>query len=111
MKNNAKKTTLRLPSGRAPVHPGEMLMEELMLPYNLTQQEMAVPLKNSRKHLIDIIHGRKPISLEISQRMAKLFQTSIDFWIQGQMAYDLWHAVRHPSQELKSIKPLKLSLN
>ena len=111
MKNNAKKITLRLPSSRPPVHPGEMLMEEFMVPYSLTQQEMAIRLKISRKHLIDIIHGRKPISLEIAQRLAKLFQTSIDFWIQGQMAYDLWHAVRHPSQELKSIKPLKLSMN
>lgn len=102
-------TTLRLPQKRPPVHPGEILLEEYMMPYDITQQEMAIHLKISRKHLIDIIHARKPISLEIAQRLAKLFQTSIDFWLNGQMAYDLWHAVRNPSKELKEIKPLKLN--
>ena len=111
MNNTSNKTTIRLPRHRPPVHPGEILVEEYMLPYNITQQEMAIHLKISRKHLIDIIHGRKPISLEIAQRLAKIFQTSIDFWIQGQMAHDLWYAVRNPSKELKSIKPLKASMN
>ncbi|MBI5149370.1 MAG: HigA family addiction module antidote protein [Candidatus Omnitrophica bacterium] len=107
----SRKTTIRLPQNRPPVHPGEIMAEEYMLPYNITQQEMAVHLKISRKHLIDIIHGRKPISLEIAQRLAKLFRTSIEFWFQGQMAYDLWHAVRHPSRQLRTIKPLELNIN
>lgn len=107
----SKKMTIRLPQNRPPVHPGEILAEEYMLPYNITQHEMAVHLKISRKHLIDIIHGRKPISLEVAQRLAKLFRTSIEFWIQGQMAYDLWHALRHPSRQLRAIKPLELNIN
>jgi len=100
-------TTTRLPKNRAPVHPGEILLEEYMKPYNITQQEMAAQMKTSRKHLIDILHARRPVSLEMAQRLAKLFQTSIDFWIQGQVAFDLWHAIRNPSRELRSIKPLK----
>ena len=107
----SKKTTIRLPSSRLPVHPGEILIEEYMLPYDITQQDMAIYLKISRKHLIDIVHARKPVSLEIAQRLAKLFNTSIDFWTQGQMAYDIWHAVRNPSKELKSIRPLNLNMN
>lgn len=108
---NSNKTTIRLPKNRPPVHPGEILAEEYMLPYNITQQGMALHLKISRKHLIDIIHGRKAVSLEIAQRLAKLFRTSIEFWIQGQMAYDLWHALRHPSRQLRAIKPLELNIN
>ena len=111
MSKHFLKTTMRLPKNRPPTHPGQILMEEYMLPHDITQQEMATHLKISRKHLIDIIHASKPISLEIAQRLAKLFQTSIDFWIQGQMAYDIWHCVRNPSRKLKTIKPLKLSLN
>ena len=111
MSHNFTKTTMRLPKYRPPMHPGEILAEEYMLPYNITQQKMAEYLKISRKHLIDIIHASKPISLEIAQRLAKFFRTSIDFWIQGRMAYDIWHAVRHPSRKLKAIKPLKLSVN
>lgn len=103
-------TTIQLPQNRPPVHPGEILSEEYMLPLDLTQHTMANHLKISRKHLIDIIHGRRPVSLEIAQRLAKLFRTSIDFWSNGQMAFDIWYAVHHPSKELKEIKPLRLSL-
>ena len=66
MKDGKLKNIMRLPKNRAPVHPGEILAEEFMIPYNLTQQELAISLKISRKHLIDIIHTRKPISLEIA---------------------------------------------
>ncbi len=111
MKTNFMKKMIRLPQNRPPVHPGEILLEEFIFPYDLTQQEMANHLKISRKHLIDIIHAEKPVSLEIAQRLAKVFQTSIEFWIEGQMAYDLWHAIRHPSRELRSIKPFKVSVN
>ena len=111
MNKNTAKATMRLPKNRVPVHPGEILVEEYMLPYNLTQQEMARYLKISRKHLIDIIRAHRPLSLEIAQRLAKFFQTSIDFWIQGQVAYDIWYAQHHPSKELKTIKPFKLHLN
>ena len=108
---NLAKTITRLPSHRIPVHPGIILLEEFMKPYDITQLELASRLMISRKHLIDIIHARKPVSLEIAQRLAKLFQTSIDFWIQGQIAFDLWHALRKPSKALKAIRPLKLSVN
>ena len=111
MNNNPAKTIMRLPANRPPVHPGQILSEEYMLPCNITQQQMANHLKVSRKHLIDIIHGSKPVSLEIAQRLAKLFGTSVDFWIQGQTAYDIWHAQKNPSKILKAIKPLKLSMN
>ncbi len=111
MNKNAAKATIRLPKNRAPVPPGEILLEEYMLPYGITQQAMATYLKISRKHLIDIIHARKAMSLEIAQRLAKFFQTSIDFWIQGQMAYDIWHVMRNPSKVLKEIKPFKFHLN
>ncbi len=111
MKLNTLKTTLRLPENRPPVHPGIILLEEYMIPYDITQQEMANHLKLSRKHLIDIIHARRPVSLEIAQRLSKLFQTSIDFWIQGQIVFDIWHAKRNPSKELKSIRPLILHVN
>ena len=101
-------STIRLPQNRPPVHPGTILLEEYMIPYTITQQEMANHLKISRKHLIDIVHARKPVSLEISQRLAKLFETSIDFWTRGQMAFDIWHVLRNPSRELHAIKPLRL---
>ena len=77
------------PSNRAPIHPGEILLEEFMLPLNITQLSMANHLKVSRKHISDIVHQRKPISLEIAHRLSKYFGTSIELWIQGQLSYDV----------------------
>ena len=73
-----------------------------MLPYDITQQEMALHLKISRKHLIDIIRARKPISLEIAQRLAKLLKTSVEFWVQGQMVYDMLFAIRAKNSKASS---------
>ena len=95
------------PTNRAPVHPGEILLEEFMVPLGVTQQSMADHLKVSRKHISDIIHQRKSISLEISHRLSKYFGTSIEFWTQGQLNYDIWHAKKDPSREVKVIKPFR----
>ena len=108
---NSKKTLTRLPTRREPIHPGIILLEEFMVPYDITQQEMAGHLLISRKHLIDLVHARKPVSLEIAQRLAKFFRTSIDFWIQGQIAFDIWHAMHKPSKAVKIIKPIELNVN
>lgn len=106
MKN---KINYSLPTNRPPVHPGEILLEEFMAPFEITQKDMADRLKISRKHLSDIVHQKKPISLEIAHRLSKCFETSIDLWTQGQLNYDVWHALNNPSREVKKIKPFRLS--
>ena len=106
MKNKLKCLQL---SNRSPVHPGEILLEEFMLPLNITQQSMANHLKVSRKHISEIVHQKKPISLEIAHRLSKYFATSIEFWTQGQLNYDIWHTQKKPSREVKVIKPFRKS--
>ena len=102
-----KTQSILLPKKRAPIHPGEILKEEFMIPLRISQQSMAEHLKVSRKHVSDIVNHRKPVSLEIAQRLAKFFDTSIELWIQGQLAYDIWKAKKNPSRELRTIQKFK----
>lgn len=90
-----------MPNDRPPIHPGIILNEEFMNPYQLTQLQLSLELKISRKYLIDALHARKPISLELAQILAKFFQTSTEFLYQGQMVYDIWQSKEKPSLTLK----------
>ena len=104
MKTQSK---MLLPKKRVPIHPGEILKEEFMVPLNISQQSMAKYLKVSRKHVSDIVNCKKSVSLEIAQRLAKVFETSIELWIQGQLVYDIWMAQKNPSSTLRTIQKFK----
>ncbi len=85
---------MKMPTNRAPIHPGEILLEEFMKPYGMTQTEIARRISVSRKHISEIVNGRKGISTDIALRLSKLFGTSPELWLNGQLAWDLWHAMR-----------------
>jgi len=98
---------MRLPTHRPPIHPGEILFEEFMKPYDMNQTELAKRINVSRKHLHEIINGKKGISVDIAMRLSCLFKTSPELWLNGQMAWDIWNA-RHGecAESFKFIEPM-----
>ena len=98
---------MKMPTNRAPIHPGEILLEEFMKPYGMTQTEIARRIGVSRKHISEIVNSRKGISTDIALRLSKLFGTSPELWLNGQLAWDLWHAMRGKSAfKLEAIEPV-----
>ncbi len=98
---------MRMPINRAPIHPGEILLEEFMKPYGMTQTEIARRISVSRKHISELVNQRKGISTDIALRLSRLFGTSPELWLNGQIAWDVWHAVRgEAASKLKSIEPV-----
>ena len=98
---------MKMPTNRAPIHPGEILLEEFMKPYGMTQTEIARRISVSRKHISEIVNGRKGISTDIALRLSKLFGTSPELWLNGQLGWDLWHAVRGKNAyKLEAIEPV-----
>ena len=98
---------MKMPTNRAPIHPGEILLEEFMKPYGMTQTEIARRISVSRKHISEIVNGRKGISTDIALRLSKLFGTSHELWLNGQLAWDLWHAMLGKSAfKLEAIEPV-----
>jgi len=98
---------MRIPTNRLPIHPGEILMEEFMKPYGMTQTEIARRIGVSRKHISEVVNGRKGISTDMALRLSRLFGTSPELWLNGQMAWDVWHAMREENAyKLQAIEPV-----
>lgn len=72
-----------------PVHPGEILREEFMVPLGLSANKLALALRVPVTRIGDIIHERRAISPETALRLARYFGTTPDFWMNLQARYDL----------------------
>ena len=97
----------RLPSNRPPTHPGEMLLEEFLRPLGMTQVELAEKIHVSYPRVNEIVNGKRGITPDTALRLAALFGTTPEFWLNGQRNWDLWHAMRSPSaKEIRSIRPV-----
>ncbi len=96
-----------LPAQRPPTHPGEMLLEEFLRPLGMSQVELASRIRVSYPRVNEIIKGKRGITPDTALRLAKLFGTTAEFWLNGQRNWDLWHAMRSPeARDLKRIRRL-----
>lgn len=85
------KTTIKS-SGRmhSPAHPGEVLKAMYMDPLDVTVTKAADALGVSRKHVSAIVNGHSPVTPDMAARLAGVFGTDPDIWINLQAQYDLW---------------------
>lgn len=88
---------MRLPKNRPPTHPGEMLLEEFIKPLDLRQTELAEWIGVSYPRLNEIIHGKRGITPDTALRLEQVFGMEAQFWLELQVAWDLYHA-RHSPQ-------------
>src|SRR5207302_4592739 len=73
----------------APVHPGEILLEEFLKPLGVSQYKLAKELGVPARRINEIVHGQRRISADTALRLARFFGTSERFWINLQARYDL----------------------
>ena len=73
----------------APIHPGEILMEEFLSPMNLSQNKIALDMRVPPRRINEIILGKRRITADTALRLAKYFNMSAQFWLGLQMDYDL----------------------
>ena len=93
---------MRIPTNRQPTHPGEMLLEEFLKPMSLSQADFAKHLGWTYAHLNEIINGRRGVSADSALALSEALKTDTTFWMNLQMAWDLWHA----KQSHKTITPI-----
>lgn len=77
---------------RAPTRPGEVLLEEFLAPLGMSQAEAARRMGMSTNRLNELVRGKRGVTADTALRLAALFGTSPEFWLNLQMASDLWHA-------------------
>ena len=73
----------------APVHPGEVLMEEFLKPMGLSQNRVALSMGVPARRINEIVHGKRRVTADTALRLARYFGTSAQFWLGLQMDYDL----------------------
>jgi addiction module HigA family antidote len=72
-----------------PVHPGEILREEFMVPLGLSMNRMAMDLRVPVTRIADIVNQRRGITADTALRFARYFRNSAAFWMNLQTRYDL----------------------
>lgn len=72
-----------------PIHPGEILMEEFLVPMGLSQNMLANDIGVPPRRINEIIHGKRRITADTALRLAHYFKMSPRFWLGLQMDYDL----------------------
>jgi addiction module HigA family antidote len=73
----------------APVHPGEILLEEFMKPLGLSQTRLGRNLGVSPRRINEIVHGKRSITADTALRLSRFFGTSAEFWLGLQADFDL----------------------
>jgi addiction module HigA family antidote len=73
----------------APVTPGEMLRDEFLAEYGLSQNQLAKAIGISPNRIAEILHGRRRITADTALRFSLYFNNSPEYWMNLQMHYDL----------------------
>jgi addiction module HigA family antidote len=96
-----------LPKKRPPTHPGEILRKDFLEPLGLSQREVAERLDVSYVRFNELVNGRRGVTPDTALRLARLFGTTPEFWLNGQRNLDLWVAMHSPeTAKIEEIDPL-----
>ena len=95
---------VRIPAFREPTHPGEMLLEEFLLPMGLTQRDLADGIGVPYQRVNELVNGKRGITPATALRLSRFFGTSPDLWMNLQLRWDLYHAQEAEGEALRRIK-------
>jgi addiction module HigA family antidote len=73
----------------APVHPGEILQQEFIVPMGLSQNKLALALHVPARRINEIVLGKRSITADTALRLSRYFKNSAQFWLGLQMDFDL----------------------
>ena len=99
---------VRVPTHRAPTHPGEMLLEEFLKPGRLSQRDLANAIHVPYQRVNELVNGRRGVTPATALRLGKYFGTTPGFWMNLQIRWDLYHAQRDESGVLSRIREVRL---
>jgi antitoxin HigA-1 len=91
-------------SMHSPAHPGAILLEMYIKPLNVTITQAATALDVSRKHLSSIINGHSPVTPDMAMRLAVVFGTEAELWVNLQAQHDLWTVRQEAAPKLKPLR-------
>ena len=92
----------------APVTPGEMLKEEFLAEYGLSQNQLAKAIGISPNRIAEIVNNRRRITADTALRLGLYFGNSPEFWLNVQRRSDLWEVMNTPKERkrIERARPL-----
>ncbi len=90
-------------SKRAPIHPGEILYQEFLLPLNITPHRLAKAIGVDASRIHAIVHAQRAITAETALLFSRFFGNSAEFWMGLQNQYDLESTEDRLSQRLDMV--------
>ena len=92
----------------APIHPGEILREEFLIPYGLTANGLALSLSVPATRISEITNERRSITADTAMRLARFFKMTPEFWMNLQRDFDLAMIEDQSGKEIrKAVRPCK----
>ncbi|HEY5330717.1 MAG TPA: HigA family addiction module antitoxin [Acidobacteriaceae bacterium] len=108
MKSKSSTTTKR-PKRMPPLHPGEMLREEFMIPLGLSASAVALAIRVPTTRITEILNERRGITADTALRLAKLFRMTPAYWLGLQLDYELDEALDRIEDDLdRDVHPLPI---
>lgn len=101
--------TNEIRNGMRPIHPGEILREEFLVPLNLSANALAIALGVPAPRINDVARERRGITADTALRLARYFGTSAEFWMGLQADYDLRLAESAANDALARIRRMEPS--
>lgn len=91
-----------------PIHPGEILREEYLVPLDMSANALAIELRVPAPRINDIVRERRAITPDTALRLARFFDTTAQFWLNLQSAFDLKQAEIEIGNRVKhEVRPLQ----
>lgn len=110
MKVEEASATYLVPShGMRPIHPGEVLREEFLVPYQLTAHALSMALQVPAPPINDVVRERRAITVDTALRLSKFFGNSAEFWIGLQTDYNVTVARSYMQNTLDRIRVFQLA--
>ncbi|SNU02156.1 addiction module antidote protein, HigA family [Ruaniaceae bacterium KH17] len=92
-----------------PVHPGEVLMEDFIVDFGITQHRLAIEIDVPPRRINEIVHGKRSITADTALRLGKYFSMDPQFWLNLQTRYDLELAADRAAEQIDAITPLRVA--
>jgi len=89
---------------RMPTHPGEILKEEFLVPYEMTQSHLAKALGTSFRAINELVNEKRGITVEMSLKLSKYFRTTPQLWLNLQNQYDLYKVAKKKKDVINKVK-------
>ena len=95
-----------MPKNLTPIHPGEIIREEILTPLDMSVNQLAKHLAVDTARLNEIVRGRRGVTADTALRLARYLGTTAEFWLKLQVHYDLRIARQAKSAQIKrAVRP------